>query len=770
MEKCVKNYSNNDKYIQLFKQFIKYKNHLLKIKKNKEIESINKKIQIEINRMNLEEKNYNISSNKNYLYIIKGSINIIENFWKKKCFNKHKIIDKSSNDKDFSNNNYRTYQTKFYENYFPLFNSLRIIDNSDEFICHNKLRKNLTDIFRSRDYLSSIIKKILIKEKGNNVNNNIKELAKKPLIININYSDSKACNINELKKENMFNIKSCIVKINEKIKYQSNYINYLKEFKNTIKDNTKNKFKSPKKIGNKNNCIKQKSSKDFKNNKIQQENRNRNKIKTKSIENFKNEIKEIKIINYIKINQNSNKKDNNIHLIKKKNENKNVNLIKNNNNKQIKEKHKNEIIPKYIIEIQNENTNINRKRKFKEIKDRITEYNKDIQNKEFKLSKSFSVENKKEGFFNDDNTNKNSVEKEQKNEVEEITNNLIEENSKNPENNFVVKDEQEEKINSNNSNSNNNSIEMNNIMNNNEKIIEDIKSNNEFINNNYSIDLQKSLNNNIDNNNNLKEETFDSFNENYYIYEENNYYTFEKVKIIKNNVRINIYEKKFPQNPFFKNNNRKNEKINFSNEASEIKEIDSNYSSHKEEIKNGSLNENHVSEIKITDESKNNSSIEPIKEENVQIFKNIENNIKNLNFLRNKIKSFSLRDKIEKENLDKKNNSEIIGNIHKDKLLLKKNKFFCMTEINKKDEINEMLAEKNKKIKFYLDLSLHHSKSFNLALIGTFSNDIKFRTQLINSDDIIFRNNKNLFNKNEKLSSHSQKSMFNKSIKNSYKY
>jgi hypothetical protein len=210
----------------------------------------------------------------------------------------------------------------------------------------------------------------LIKEKGNNQYNNIKELAKKPIIININYSDNETCNINELKKENMFNIKSCIVKINEKIKYQSNYINYLKEFKNNIKDNTKNKLKSPKKIGNKNNYIKQKSSKDFKNNKNQQENRITNRNKIKSIENFKNEIKEIKIINYIQIKQNSKRKANNIHLIKKKNENKKFNFIKK-NNRQIKEKDKNEneneIIPKYIIEAQSEKTI----KKFKEIKDRI---------------------------------------------------------------------------------------------------------------------------------------------------------------------------------------------------------------------------------------------------------------------------------------------------------------------------------------------------------------------------------------------------------------
>ena len=757
MEKCVKKNSNNDKHIQLFKQFIKYKNHLLKIKKNKEIESINKKIQNEINRINLEEKNNNIPLNKNYLNIIKGSINIIEYFWKKKCLNKHKIIEKSSNLKDFSNTNYRTYHPKFYENYFPLFNSLRIIDNSDKFICHNKIRKNLTDIFRNRDYLSSIIKKILIREKRNNQFNNIKENPKRPLIININYSDNKTHNINDLKKENMLNIKSCIIKINEKIKYQSNYFNYLKEFKNNIKDNTKNKLKSPQKIGNKKDYVKQKSSKHFKNNKNHQEYKNKNK----SFEIFKNEIKEIKIINYIQIKQNSKRKANNIHLIKKKNENKKFNFIKK-NNRQIKEKDKNEneneIIPKYIIEAQSEKTI----KKFKEIKDRIKECNKDIQNKKFKLYRSFSVQyEKKDKFFNDDNKNKNknSIEKKIKNEVEKINNILVEENSKNPKINIEGKEENETKTNNNDNNKKNN-IEKNK---------EEIKSNNEYINNNYSLDLQKSSNNNIDDNNyNLKEETLDSFNENY-IYEENNYFNFEKLKITNNNVKNNIYKKKFPQNSFTNNNNSKrNENIKLSNSNTyEIKEIDSNYFTNKEEIKNDTLNESHNSKIKITEESKNNSSIEPITEENMEIFQNIENNF---NFSKKIIKTNIFRDKIEKENLDKKNNSEIIENIHKDILLLKKNKFFCMTEINKKNDINEMLNEKNNKIKFYLGLSLHHSKSHDLTIISTISTNKKFRTQLINSDEINLTNKKILFNKKEKLSSHSQKSMLNKSINSSYKY
>ena len=725
MDKSVEKKSNIDKYIQLFKQFIKYKKHLVKIKKNKEIESINKKIQNEINRINFGEKNNNTPSNKNYLYIIKGSINIIENFWKKKCINKNKIIDKSSNAKDFNNINYRTYQTKFYENYFSIFNSLRIIDISDEFICHNRLRKNLTDIFRNRDYLSSIIKKILIKEKGKNQYNNIKKLAKKPLIISINHSDNKTCNINDLKKENMLNIKSCIIKINEKSKYQSNYLNYLKEFKNNIKsNNTKNKNKNPQRNENKKECIKQKSSKEFKNTKILKETKNKN-----NNENNINEIKEIKIINYIKNNQSNN----NIYLIKKINENKNIDIIKkkNNDNKcvnflkkknnQIKDKFKKEdkIMPKHTIEIQKEK-NIN---KFKEIKDRIKKYNKDIENKKLKSYKSFTFENRNKAVnFNYDNKNKNSVGRKQKREVEKIINIFRDESNKDSEKNFEVKDEQE--IKTINSNNYNNSIKLNN----NEKILEEINSNNEYINNNYSLDLQKSLNNNIDDNNhNLKEETFDSFNENF-IYEEKNYYHYKKVKITKNQDKNNIYDKKIVQNPFSKyNNNKIDEIINLSKDTYEIKEINSNYCSNKEEIKNASLNEN--DKFKITEESKNNSSIEPIIIENIQIFKKIENNF---DFLKNKIKTNIHKDKIGKESLDKKNNSEILNISLKDNILINKNEYFCLTDINKKDNINEMLTEKNNKIKLYLGLSLHHSKSHDLIILNTITNKQKYKTQLIN--------------------------------------
>ena len=103
------------------------------------------------------------------------------------------------------------------------------------------------------------------------------------------------------------------------------------------------------------------------------------------------------------------------------------------------------------------------------------------------------------------------------------------------------------------------------------------------------------------------------------------------------------------------------------------------------------------------------------------------------------IKTNVFKDKIGKENLEKKNNSEIIENIYKDNLLLKRNKFFCITDINKKENINEMLKEKNNKIKFYLGLSLHHSKSHDLTIIGAISTNKNVRTQLINSDEINFR-------------------------------
>jgi hypothetical protein len=86
MEKTkIKTKTTTNKCIELFKQFIKYKKHLLKIERNKEVESIITKIHDEINIINSNSKkqNYNKQINRNYLYIIKGGINIIEDFWKK---------------------------------------------------------------------------------------------------------------------------------------------------------------------------------------------------------------------------------------------------------------------------------------------------------------------------------------------------------------------------------------------------------------------------------------------------------------------------------------------------------------------------------------------------------------------------------------------------------------------------------------------------------------------------------------------------------------
>ena len=106
----------NDKYIQLFKQFIKYKKHLLNINKNKEVESLYKKIQNEIKIINNKnKKNINNDSNINkyYLYLIKGSINIIENFWEYFLLKKNRI-KKTYNNIEYSHLYYKTYQKKFY--------------------------------------------------------------------------------------------------------------------------------------------------------------------------------------------------------------------------------------------------------------------------------------------------------------------------------------------------------------------------------------------------------------------------------------------------------------------------------------------------------------------------------------------------------------------------------------------------------------------------------------------------------------------------------
>ena len=243
--------TTTNKCIELFKQFIKYKKHLLKIERNKEVESIIKKIHDEINiiNSNSEKQNYNKQINKNYLYIIKGGINIIEDFWKKKCIKKPKIINNQKNMKKINNNNYRTYQKEFYKNYNPFLNSFRIIKNhSDEFLLPQKTRLNLTEIFRSEDYLSSKRNKILMKEKEKEKTKTKKQSDKKskhPQIVSIDLSnDAKTNDKNNLIKENILNIKSCIIKTNKRIKHQSNYCNYLNEIKNGIKSN-KIKLKSP---------------------------------------------------------------------------------------------------------------------------------------------------------------------------------------------------------------------------------------------------------------------------------------------------------------------------------------------------------------------------------------------------------------------------------------------------------------------------------------------------------------------------------------------
>jgi hypothetical protein len=83
----------NDKYIELFQEFVRYKKYLSKLGKYKEIESINKKIYNEINKFNsgkgiimknntIHEISQKLSINKNNLNIIKGGVKTIENYWK----------------------------------------------------------------------------------------------------------------------------------------------------------------------------------------------------------------------------------------------------------------------------------------------------------------------------------------------------------------------------------------------------------------------------------------------------------------------------------------------------------------------------------------------------------------------------------------------------------------------------------------------------------------------------------------------------------------
>ena len=362
MEKTkIKAKTTTNKCIELFKQFIKYKKHLLKIERNKEVESITKKIHVEINiiNSNSEKQNYNKQINKNYLYIIKGSINIIEDFWKKKCIKKPKIINNQKNFQHVNNNNYRTYQKELNKNYFPFLNSFKIIhNNSDKFLQPHKSRLNLTEIFRSEDYLSSIIKKILKEEKEKRQSD--KKLTKRPKIVFIDLTNhSKTNDNNNLIKENILNIKSCIIKTNKRIKHQSYYCNYLDELKFGIQSN-KNKLKSP-------------PIKKYKNHSI-------NKISSKNSEFFKkelkgknneksNEIKQIKLKNTEVLNKISSDKQ-----IKKKN------YIINKKNEDIKKDDKNEI--KNIIIL----NGVNEIKKNKKMKNGIKGYNKDKDKENKKLN------------------------------------------------------------------------------------------------------------------------------------------------------------------------------------------------------------------------------------------------------------------------------------------------------------------------------------------------------------------------------------------------
>ena len=183
----------NNKYIQLFKQFIKYKKYLLKNKKYNEIFVLNKNIQNEIailakgnkivNRINHKVNDIvNIAKslylNKNLLYIIKGSINIIEKFWLNILKRRNRLKNISKDVKKTNNKKYKSCIPKLYSKNFPVLSSLFPRNNSDnyfgKFDRYNSYNKN----FQKDDNLIYIIERMLKREKEEIQKNKIKVIVK----------------------------------------------------------------------------------------------------------------------------------------------------------------------------------------------------------------------------------------------------------------------------------------------------------------------------------------------------------------------------------------------------------------------------------------------------------------------------------------------------------------------------------------------------------------------------------------------------------------
>ena len=127
--------------------------------------------------------------------------------------NQHKVITDSQD--NYIQPFYRSYKLQFYNKHFPVLTSLFAThtDSSPSSSSsspikkkHSKLKKNLTNIFHGEDYLSSIIEKILEKERAKSSFKHHKK--KYPKRVNINLFEDSVNNIDN----NKLNIDSCRIK------------------------------------------------------------------------------------------------------------------------------------------------------------------------------------------------------------------------------------------------------------------------------------------------------------------------------------------------------------------------------------------------------------------------------------------------------------------------------------------------------------------------------------------------------------------------------
>ena len=365
----------NDKHIELFQEFVRYKKYLSKLGKYQEIESINKKIYNEINKLSsgkdiimknntIHEISQKLSINKNNLNIIKGGVKTIENYWKN---NLRKKNYKKKFAKTFSYNIYKKHN--IYLDHSPVINSLLWHNQENKKFLVKK--RNATDLFRSEDYLINIIENILKKERQKKLYNNLRRIKTETASINLYDISPKK---NDLYK-NQGKIQNCIIRT--KFEYLYENCNF-KNNKNKGNYNYNYKIYSPKKNTNTNTnkaILRNKNSKNNNNlinkkeliklNNINQQKENKiyseNTVKKKSNDNKKNINNEKIEINH-EINQQINgefvkNKSENMEKSKKINEQINDD-IKNNAEKQFSNIEINNTINEQIIPISKDNNKL----------------------------------------------------------------------------------------------------------------------------------------------------------------------------------------------------------------------------------------------------------------------------------------------------------------------------------------------------------------------------------------------------------------------------